>query len=271
MAKLPFMKWYPGDWLSDPAVSKLRPGPRAIWFDALNHMHQLDQCGELKGTLAELARLCRCTVGEVREAITELKKHEVAEISEHGNGVVALVNRRMKRAYQARKSNSDRQKRLRSKSKGNLSRSCRAKSNALVAREKLEARSQKPEARGSSPPNPPEGGNAAAVAASVDFAALVPPDMIPLLQDWMGKGYVGGLQLQFLGERIGRFGVDCVRRAIQLHVQRGTAVGNWNYLDAILSGGAKDSTKAQRESDEIRQRLAELEKRGIKPLKAGEA
>jgi DNA replication protein DnaD len=79
------------------------------------------------------------------------------------------------------------------------------------------------------------------------------------------------LQLQFLGERIDRFGVDCVRRAIQLHVQRGTAVGNWKYLDAILSGGAKDSTRAQHESDEIRQRLAELEKRGIRPLKAGEA
>lgn len=98
-----------------------------------------------------------------------------------------------------------------------------------------------------------------------DFSRLVPQDMVPMIQDWKGSGYVGGMDLQFIGERIKRHGLDLVRRAITKHIESGQARGRLAYLDSILRGGAADQTSQQRQDDELKKLEAELNAKGIKP------
>jgi len=102
------------DWMNDPAVCLLRPSTRAIWFDALCHMHNLGRTGELSGSMLELAKLCRCTPVEMREAVDELKRRGCADVTER-HKIVTLINRRMKREAEARKAWRDRKKRQREK------------------------------------------------------------------------------------------------------------------------------------------------------------
>jgi hypothetical protein len=118
-----YMEFVPGEWLTDPAVSLLRPATRGIWIDAIAVMHQMEQCGQIVGTVADLSRLCRCTPQEMRAAIEDLKQRNAADVTESRpdgemlhvtprNGdvatVVTLVNRRMKRLWLERKSSANR-------------------------------------------------------------------------------------------------------------------------------------------------------------------
>lgn len=73
-----------------------------------------DHCGLISGTREELARDARCTVVEVSSAIDEINHTGTADVTER-NGVVTVVNRRMKREFDARKKASERVKRHRSK------------------------------------------------------------------------------------------------------------------------------------------------------------
>jgi hypothetical protein len=112
--KLYYIPWETGDWLKDPAVSLLKPATRGILMDAICVMHELDQCGQIEGSFADLARLCRCTSSELRAALDDLAARNAADVTER-NGIVTLVNRRMRRAFTGRKSNRERQKRFRNK------------------------------------------------------------------------------------------------------------------------------------------------------------
>lgn len=112
--KLFFIKFVTGDWIKDPAVRLLRPSTRGIWIDAICAMHEMDQCGELQGSIPDLARVCCCTPNEMRVALDDLKSRNAADVTER-NGIVTLVNRRMRREWTVRKSNRDRQQRHRSK------------------------------------------------------------------------------------------------------------------------------------------------------------
>ena len=78
-------------------------------------MHELDGCGELSGTIKQLAVLGRCTPTEVEAAIDELSESESATVTFH-NKKITLINRRMAKEYKRRKSNTNRQKRYRNKS-----------------------------------------------------------------------------------------------------------------------------------------------------------
>jgi excinuclease UvrABC ATPase subunit len=113
MAKHFFMQYVPGDWLSDAQVSQCRPATRGIWWDAISAMHGIDRCGQLSGTIEALARVCRCRVDEVRAAVDDLRSTGAADVTV-SNGIVTLVNRRMRREYenrQAVKSRVDRHRR----------------------------------------------------------------------------------------------------------------------------------------------------------------
>lgn len=112
-----FLKWVVGDWLKDPGVSLLKPATRGIWFDAICVMHILDRCGELQGSVPDLARVCRCTPNEMRAALDDLKSRNAADCDER-NGVVTLQNRRMRREWTDRKSCHDRVLRHRRKKRG---------------------------------------------------------------------------------------------------------------------------------------------------------
>ena len=101
MAKHFFMQYVPGDWLSDAQVSQCRPATRGIWWDAISAMHGIDRCGQLSGTVEALARVCRCRVDEMRAAVDDLRSTGAANVTD-SNGIVTLVNRRMRREYEDR-------------------------------------------------------------------------------------------------------------------------------------------------------------------------
>jgi hypothetical protein len=105
-----FMQFDVGDWLSDEAVSLLKPATRGIWIDAISVMFKLDRCGQLIGSVCDLARLCRCTPNEMQTAISDLKLRNAADVDEC-NSDVTLTNRRMRRTWTGRKSCRDRKQR----------------------------------------------------------------------------------------------------------------------------------------------------------------
>lgn len=145
MAKMPWMKFYPSDWLSDPRVSACDARTRGIWMDLICHIHELDEGGSITGSVDELARLARCTASEMQQAIQVIHRQRVAQI-EHRNALVTLTCRRMERESKTREINAERQRRARGKSGGH------APVTPLSR-----GRGQKSEVR-STPHSPPSGG-----------------------------------------------------------------------------------------------------------------
>ena len=99
--KRPYIQFYTGDWLKDPQLSFCSPATRGVWIDFLCAMHELDQGGKISGTVVQLARIARSTPQELEQAIDELKANQVADVT-LCNGIVTLVNRRMKREHNNR-------------------------------------------------------------------------------------------------------------------------------------------------------------------------
>lgn len=100
------------DWLS-PNVGLCQPQTRGIWMDWLCQMHLLDRCGVIAGTREELAILGRCSTVHVEAALADLTKTKTADVTER-NGIVTVVNRRMRREYNARNGSKIRMQRMRS-------------------------------------------------------------------------------------------------------------------------------------------------------------
>lgn len=98
-----------GDWRKDPRLSMCSPATRGVWIDALAVMIDSDRSGVLTGTPDQLARVLRCTPSDIQIAIAELTSTGAADIRE-SNGLVTLINRRMKREYEQRRRNAKRQK-----------------------------------------------------------------------------------------------------------------------------------------------------------------
>lgn len=102
------------DWMSDPQLSMCSPATRGFWVDAICAMFANHRTGEVSGTPEQLARVCRCKPAEATAAIADLRRTKAADVTDR-NGIVTLVCRRMKREYDKRKSNNERQKKHRSR------------------------------------------------------------------------------------------------------------------------------------------------------------
>ena len=136
--KMPWMKFYPKDWLGDPQLSQCKPSTRGIWMDAVSAMHANGRTGQLEGEIEALTRICRCTPDELMAACRELKATKTAEIR-IANAKITLENRRMKREENARQQSRNRGVVFRKRQK-----------NAPETPKKR-GRSQKPEARSQKP------------------------------------------------------------------------------------------------------------------------
>jgi hypothetical protein len=103
--KLPWAKFYPGDWLSDEQLSLCSPEARGIYMDFIAHMMK-SGIGEVSGTLEMLARLARCKPAQVQNAICEFSVTRNAIVIgkfENETSVVTVISRRLKREEKARK------------------------------------------------------------------------------------------------------------------------------------------------------------------------
>jgi hypothetical protein len=134
--KLPWFKFNPSWWTSDPELSKCTPATRGVWIDLICAMHQSDQSGELRGTTDQIARLARCSTVELAHALTELQTTGTADVT-FRNENVTVINRRMKREFKDRRGVALRVKKHRSN----------AKSNGTVTPQKKEDRRKKIEER----------------------------------------------------------------------------------------------------------------------------
>lgn len=117
--KLPWSKWYTGDYLRDPSVSALSPAARGIWMDFLCVMMEGDRSGVISGNRAMLSRLTRCSTDELSSALNEIQMCKTGDVIEGDNGFVTVINRRMKREADQRKNGAIRQERFREKTASN--------------------------------------------------------------------------------------------------------------------------------------------------------
>jgi 5-methylcytosine-specific restriction endonuclease McrA len=119
MAKLPWRKFFPADWLSDPALSMCSAATRGVWMDLLCAMYSSNGY-EVCGTVEQLARLSRCTSGDMQNAIDELRATKTAEVTlrdKNNTDVtppkITIVSRRLKRETRDREGAAERQRKLR--------------------------------------------------------------------------------------------------------------------------------------------------------------
>lgn len=94
---LPFLKWFPRDWMADSGVRSMSLAARGLWFDMLNLMHLSPKRGQLLTPTGftfstdQLARSVGSTPGEVSALLAELESTGV--FSRDAAGVI--YSRRM--------------------------------------------------------------------------------------------------------------------------------------------------------------------------------
>lgn len=96
---MPFLKWFPRDWLASMDVRALPPSTRALWFDILNLMHLSPKYGYLLKSNgltysdADLAGVLNMDVLEVKNSLKILAKCCIYSCDSNG----LIYNRRMVR------------------------------------------------------------------------------------------------------------------------------------------------------------------------------
>lgn len=99
MSAVPFIKFYPSDWLSEESLRLVSVAARGLWIDLLCLMAKNERRGylELNGgvnpTPTQLARLVGVPANEVEALLTELKQAGTCSIDEKG----VLFSRRLVR------------------------------------------------------------------------------------------------------------------------------------------------------------------------------
>ena len=141
--KLPWIKFYASDWLSDEAVRSCSIEARGLWIDMLALMAKSETHGHLliggrPATSEQIARIVGLTPQKTTELMDELCAAGVFSFQKD-----VIISRRMVKDERTRKSDADRQMRFRNGNVTAMSRSC----HAPVTGQKPEARSQKPEKR----------------------------------------------------------------------------------------------------------------------------
>lgn len=102
--KLPFLKFYPGDWMKDPALRACSYAAKGLWADMLCLMHEAPNRGFLQHasgdpiSASQLARMTGGGVDEVAGLLNELQAAGVYSCSKAD----AIFSRRMVREEQER-------------------------------------------------------------------------------------------------------------------------------------------------------------------------
>lgn len=96
--KQPWMKWYPSDWRSEPALRMVSRSARSLWMDMLGLMHEAEPYGELRlnGKALKPAGLAALLGDRVSDVSRWLLELEVAGVSSRTSDGV-IFSRRMVR------------------------------------------------------------------------------------------------------------------------------------------------------------------------------
>lgn len=90
MSDIPFIKFFPTDWLSEETLRLVSMGARGLWIDLLclmarsNRRGYLELAGGIKPTSEQIARLLGRSVAEIEPLLDELKQAGTFSIDESG-------------------------------------------------------------------------------------------------------------------------------------------------------------------------------------------
>ncbi len=101
MAKLPWMQFYPADYLLD--TQPLSLASRGVWMDLICMLWRSETRGVLSYRKAQWQSLLRCTEIELDSALDEFTTFTICDIETLSNGFVTLSCRRMKKDEKCRK------------------------------------------------------------------------------------------------------------------------------------------------------------------------
>jgi hypothetical protein len=141
MSKLPFLQFYPSDYLVDTRVLSL--AARGAWVDIICVLHKSSTRGTLTLPARGWARIMGATEADFQSALSEIEEMKVGDVIRNGNGDVSVTCRRMMNESITRE-----QTRLRVQNHRNKhgNKACNDTSNAGVTPKKSEVISQKSEA-----------------------------------------------------------------------------------------------------------------------------
>ena len=107
--KFPFIKFFPTDWLAEPALRACSVGARGLWMDMLSLMHLAPRRGYLLAATGlpispeQLARMTGCSADEVVRLLGELQTSGAFSCTDDG----MIYSRRMVREETKREKCSD--------------------------------------------------------------------------------------------------------------------------------------------------------------------
>jgi len=93
MSKLPFLQFYPSDYLVDTRVLSL--AARGAWVDIICVLHKSSTRGTLTLPGRGWARIMGATEADFQSALSEIEEMKVGDVIRNGNGDVSVTCRRM--------------------------------------------------------------------------------------------------------------------------------------------------------------------------------
>ena len=148
--KLPFLQFYPSDYLVDTRILTL--SARGAWVDILCVLHGSSTRGTATFPVRGWSRIMGVSEAEFETAVEEIDAMKVGNVIRCGNGDVTITCRRMLNEAITREQTRLRVQNHRNKERNNAS---NAPSNASVTPNKSEVISQKLEEEGSEADAPP--------------------------------------------------------------------------------------------------------------------
>lgn len=115
MAKLPWMPFYPADYLLDTQL--LSPAARGIWMDLICHLWRAETRGTMTLSVVQWSRILRADQAEVTAAFKELATQSICNIVTSNSGDVTVESRRLLREEKDRQGAAKRMRELREKRK----------------------------------------------------------------------------------------------------------------------------------------------------------
>ena len=94
MGKLPYMKFYPADWIKDPALQACSDSTRGIWINLLARMWEVEPRGILTVTSTELCRIANTNKRNSNLFIHENEVHKFADITKKDD-TYTITSRRL--------------------------------------------------------------------------------------------------------------------------------------------------------------------------------
>lgn len=119
--KLPWMKFYPSDWLSDEGLRSCSVAARGLWMDLIalmskSNTHGYLLIGGMPPSVEKISKIVGEDVGVTRGLLEELESHHVFSRDEDN----VVFSRRMRRDEEKRKLNIDRVARHRQKHESDI-------------------------------------------------------------------------------------------------------------------------------------------------------